>query len=77
MAKGVQEAGGANCALKPVAEVINDDLIAADGIIAGSPVYYEAMAAAMKSLFDQSVIVRMKWRTRLAWRLSPRRTLRG
>jgi NAD(P)H dehydrogenase (quinone) len=58
VAKGAQEAGGVKCILKPVSEVTNDDLVAADGIIAGSPVYYGAMAAEMKSMFDQSVIVR-------------------
>jgi NAD(P)H dehydrogenase (quinone) len=58
IAKGVGESGGVQCIVKAAADVTNDDLTASDAIIAGSPVYYGAMAAELKSVFDQSVIVR-------------------
>jgi NAD(P)H dehydrogenase (quinone) len=58
IAKGVNESGGVQCVLKTAAEVSNEDLVASDAVIAGSPVYYGAMAAELKSVFDQSVIVR-------------------
>jgi NAD(P)H dehydrogenase (quinone) len=58
IAKGVKESGGVQCIVKTAAAVTNDDLVASDAIIAGSPVYYGAMAADLKSVFDQSVIVR-------------------
>jgi NAD(P)H dehydrogenase (quinone) len=56
--KGVKEAGGVQCVLKTAAAVTNDDLVASDAVIAGSPVYYGAMAAELKSVFDLSVVVR-------------------
>ncbi len=58
VAKGLQESDGVQCLVKPAEDVTNDDLVASDGIIAGSPVYYGAMAAEMKAVFDRSVIVR-------------------
>lgn len=60
IAKGVQEAGGVRCLVKAAGDVTNDDLVASDGIIAGSPVYYGAMAARLKAVFDDSVSVRNK-----------------
>jgi len=50
--EGVRSVPGAECALKPVAEVTNADLVAADGIIVGSPTYFGQMAAEVKKLFD-------------------------
>jgi NAD(P)H dehydrogenase (quinone) len=60
IAKGIQESGGVQCVLKAASDVTNDDLVASDGIIAGSPVYYGAMAAQLKAVFDESVTVRDK-----------------
>jgi len=40
---------------KPVADVVVDELLSYDGIIAGSPTYYGHMAAELKKLFDDSV----------------------
>jgi NAD(P)H dehydrogenase (quinone) len=58
IAQGVKESGGVQYVLKAATDVTNDDLVASDAIIAGSPVYYGAMAAELKTVFDQSVIVR-------------------
>ncbi len=58
VAKGIKESGGVQCVLKAASDVTNEDLVASDGIIAGSPVYYGAMAAQLKAVFDNSVVVR-------------------
>jgi len=60
IAKGVSEVGGVTCVVKSVAEVTKDDFVTADGIIAGSPVYFGTMAAELKAVFDQFVGVRRK-----------------
>ena len=41
--------------LKKIEETTIDDLLAADAIIIGSPTYYGAMAAEIKTLLDKSV----------------------
>jgi NAD(P)H dehydrogenase (quinone) len=60
IAKGVEQVDGVDCVLKPVGEVTKDDFVAADGIIAGSPVYFGVMAAEMKEVFDKFVGIRNK-----------------
>jgi NAD(P)H dehydrogenase (quinone) len=60
IAKGVEEVGGVTSAVKSVDQVTKDDFLAADGIIAGSPVYFGTMAAELKAVFDQFVGVRRK-----------------
>jgi NAD(P)H dehydrogenase (quinone) len=50
--EGARSVSGIECIDKPVAEVSNDDLVAADGIIVGSPTYFGQMAAEVKELFD-------------------------
>ena len=65
IAKGVQEAGGVQCLVKAAGDVTNDDLVASDGIIAGSPVYYGAMAAQLKAVFDDSVVVRSEMENKI------------
>ena len=50
--EGVRSVKGVECVFKPVAEVSNDDMVAADGIIVGSPTYFGQMAAEVKELFD-------------------------
>lgn len=61
VAEGVGQAG-ADVELKSTGETKVEDLLAADAIIAGSPVYYGLMAAELKELFDESV----KYHGRLA-----------
>ena len=60
IATGVHEVQGVKCVLKPVSEVKKEDFVASDGIIAGSPVYFGAMAAEMKEVFDKYVGIRRK-----------------
>jgi len=40
------------CTLKPVDQVTNDDWLAADAIIVGSPTYFGQMASRVKRIFD-------------------------
>jgi NAD(P)H dehydrogenase (quinone) len=58
IAKGVQEVEDVKCVLKPASEIIKDDFLNSDGIIAGSPVYFGAMAAELKEIFDKFVGIR-------------------
>jgi len=60
IAKGVDAVGGVNALLKKTSEVTQDDFTACDGVIAGSPVYFGVMAAELKQVFDDFVIVRKK-----------------
>ncbi len=60
IAGGVESVEGVNAILKSTDEVEEDDFVSADGIIAGSPVYFGGMAAALKKVFDQFVRVRNK-----------------
>jgi len=60
IARGVREVEEVTCVLKSVSEVKKDDFLSSDGIIAGSPVYFGAMAAEMKGVFDKYVGIRPK-----------------
>ncbi len=60
IAEGVKDAGGVDCMVKAADEVTRDDFLAADGIIAGSPVYFGTMAAELKAVFDKFVGVRAR-----------------
>jgi len=60
VAKGVQKIKDVNCILKPVSEVTEKDFLSADGIIAGSPVYFGTMVSEMKEIFDKFVGIRRK-----------------
>ncbi len=53
--EGVTSVEGVTGALKPVEEMTNDDWLAADGIIVGSPTYFGQMAAEVKAMFDETV----------------------
>jgi NAD(P)H dehydrogenase (quinone) len=59
MAEAVAEGAGAvvraEVTVKPVDQCAVDDLLAADAIIMGTPVYYGTMAAELKKLIDDSV----------------------
>lgn len=60
IAKGVQEVKDVKCVIKPVSEITKEDFLSSDGIIAGSPVYFGAMAAEIKDVFDKFVGIRKK-----------------
>lgn len=59
------EGAGATVVLKSAADVTKEDLVAADGIILGSPVYFGGPTAQMKDLIDRSVGVRRKLRNKV------------
>lgn len=60
VANGVKEVSGIDVVLKRANDTTNDDLLKADGVIAGSPVYYGLMSAALKRVFDASVKIHGK-----------------
>ena len=60
IAKGVEEVDGVSAVMKNTEEVTQEDFLVADGIVAGSPVYFGAMTAELKKVFDQFVVVRKK-----------------
>ena len=51
--------------LKNVDQTSNDDLIKADAIIVGSPVYFGSMAAPIKKMFDISVGIRRQLKDKI------------
>jgi NAD(P)H dehydrogenase (quinone) len=57
VAKGVEMAGDLEVTVKKVEETKNSDLLAADGIIMGSPTYFGQMSAKLKALIDESIEV--------------------
>ena len=53
--EGAREVKGVAVEVKKVEEARIEDLLSADGIILGSPVYYGTMAAELKKFIDESV----------------------
>lgn len=60
IAAGVDTIEGVRSLVKSTSEVIKEDFLGSEGIIAGSPVYFGGMAAQMKEVFDRFVTVRQK-----------------
>jgi NAD(P)H dehydrogenase (quinone) len=60
IAEGVESVSGAKALLKSTQDVSKDDFVNSAGIIAGSPVYFGAMAWDLKRVFDEYVVVRKK-----------------
>ncbi len=58
--EGVESVSGVKALLKSAQEVKKEDFIDSAGIIAGSPVYFGAMASDLKRVFDEFVTVRKK-----------------
>ncbi|MDD3844722.1 MAG: flavodoxin family protein [Syntrophorhabdaceae bacterium] len=58
IAAGVESVEGVACTTKDTGEVTKEDFQRADGVIAGSPVYFGSMAAELKGVFDKFVPVR-------------------
>lgn len=50
--RGAKSVDGTDCILMPAAEVTNQDWLAADAIIVGSPTYFGQMATEMKEVID-------------------------
>ena len=57
---GLDTVDGIHGVLKDTETVTKEDFIEAGGIIAGSPVYFGAMAAQLKKVFDEFVSTRRK-----------------
>jgi len=53
--KGAGQVRGLEVDIRPVEEVVADDLLDYDAILMGSPTYYGTMAAELKKLLDESV----------------------
>lgn len=64
IARGVESAGGVPT-VKRAAEVTDADMVEADGLVFGSPVYFGTCTAEMKELIDRSVKVRKKLRDKV------------
>lgn len=60
VAEGVKEIPESDCLIKRAGDVVPNDLISADGIIAGSPVYFGSMSAELKDMFDKNVGIRKR-----------------
>jgi NAD(P)H dehydrogenase (quinone) len=52
VAEGVKVVPGTNVVLKRVGEVVADELLSADAVIVGSPVYFGNMSGEVKTFFD-------------------------
>jgi len=58
--EGVESISGVKALLKSTQEVKKEDFVDCSGIIAGSPVYFGAMANDLKRVFDEFVVIRKK-----------------
>jgi len=58
--EGVESVSGVKVLLKSTQEVKKEDFVDSAGIIAGSPVYFGAMAYDLKRVFDEFVVIRKK-----------------
>jgi NAD(P)H dehydrogenase (quinone) len=52
--EGVESISGVQCVVKTVSKTSNDDWLAADGIIVGSPTYFGQMASKVKLMIDKT-----------------------
>jgi NAD(P)H dehydrogenase (quinone) len=60
VAEGAEQISGVKVTAKKVEQTTLKDLLKADGIIIGSPVYYGLMASQIKTLIDKSVKIHGK-----------------
>ncbi len=58
--EGVESVSGVKALLKSTQEVKKEDFVDSAGMIAGSPVYFGAMAYDLKRVFDEFVVIRKK-----------------
>ncbi len=58
--EGVESVEGIEGVLKKTHEVTKEDFLEADGVIAGSPVYFGTMAAQLKLVLDEFISTRKK-----------------
>ena len=60
IAEGAGSVNSIEVVIKTTETVTTDDFVEADGVVAGSPVYFGLMAADLKRVFDEFVSVRRK-----------------
>ena len=65
IAEGARRVDGTTVVLKDTDAVTKEDFLAADGLIAGSPVYFGSMAAPLKAVFDEFVGLRRKMENKI------------
>ena len=65
VAEGAGQVDGVEVALRHTKDVTRDEFAAADGLIAGSPVYFGTMAAELKQVLDDFVGVRRKMENKI------------
>ena len=65
VAEGAGQVDGIEVVLRHTKDVTKDDFLAADGVIAGSPVYFGTMAAQLKQVLDDFVSVRKKMENKI------------
>jgi NAD(P)H dehydrogenase (quinone) len=58
--EGVKSVQGVDALLRSTQDVTKEDFVDSAGIVAGSPVYFGAMAWELKRVFDEFVVVRKK-----------------
>ena len=51
---GITSVSGVNCVVKEVSDTTNEDWLAADAIVVGSPTYFGQMASKVKLMFDRT-----------------------
>lgn len=77
IAEGVSSVSGVQAILKSTQEVTKDDFLNSGGIIAGSPVYFGAMAWDLKRIFDEYVGIRKKMENKVGAAFSTSGDLSG
>ena len=65
IAEGAGQVEGVEVVLRKTGDVTKNDFLAADGLIAGSPVYFGTMAAQLKQVLDEFVGVRRKMENKI------------
>jgi NAD(P)H dehydrogenase (quinone) len=60
IAKGAEKVEGVKVLIKSTDEITDEDFLASQGVIAGSPVYFGTMAAGLKKVFDETISVRKR-----------------
>ena len=73
VAKGAESTGDVEVTVKKAEQTKPTDLLAADGIIMGSPTYFGQMSAKLKFLIDQSVQVHKQLEGKVGGRLHKQR----
>jgi len=65
VAEGALMVEGSQCILKDTSEVVQEDFLWCDALIAGSPVYFGGMVHDMKRVFDEFVGFRKKMENKI------------